>query len=139
MQLNLYLLFRMIDMIHHRLWAFALICSWGLVAGAGVAGAEQLPIVASPACLYESRTYSDGAYICVQKSLMLTCTSDSARASWKIVADRDLSSRCETPVALAVPLVRRRHARRTQLARRRIEPAQASAKCFSFNNKQYCE
>ncbi len=127
----------MTDMIRHRFRVFALICLSGSIAGA--ARSEPAPAVASATCLYESRTYSDGAYICVQKSLMLTCNSDGVRASWKMVVDRDLSSRCEMPVALGTPFVRRRHVHRTQLARRRVEPAQASAKCFSFNNKQYCE
>ena len=131
----------MVEMIRHYFWAFSLLCFSGFVLGTGQAAAGPLPAAtAGPVCLYESRTYSDGAYICVQKSLMLTCSSDGARASWRIVADKDLSERCEAPIALNVPPVLRRHARRTHVARRRAEPAQqASTKCFSFNNRQYCE
>jgi len=128
----------MIEMIRHSLCAFAVLCFSGFVFSTDPAAAEPAPTAA--ACLYQSRTYSDGAYICVQKSLMLTCSSDGPRASWKVVADRDLSERCVGPTALIAPFVLRRHARRTHLAHRRSEPPQqASAKCFSFNNKQYCE
>src|ERR1700731_1125449 len=48
---------------------------------------------ASPVCLYESKTYSEGAFVCVQKSLMLTCTADGDRVSWKPVADKDINDR----------------------------------------------
>jgi hypothetical protein len=129
--------FRMIEMIRHSFCAFALLCFSGSIFCSGPAAAESAP---AAACLYQSRTYSDGAYICVQKSLMLTCSSDGPRASWKVVTDRDLSERCVGPTALIAPAVLRRHARRTRMAHRRSEPPQqASAKCFSFNNKQYCE
>jgi hypothetical protein len=126
----------MIEMIRHSLCAFVLLCLSGSIFFAGPAAAEPAPA----ACLYQSRAYSDGAYICVQKSLMQTCSSDGTRASWKIVTDRDLSERCVGPTALGDPAAIRRHVRRTHVARRRSEPAQpASTKCFGFNGKQYCE
>ena len=131
-------LFRMIAMIRHSFYALALLCFSGSIFCAKPAMAEPAPAVA--ACLYQSRAYSDGAYICVQKSLLLACSSDGARMSWKVVADKDLSERCVGPTALNAPAAIRRHVRRTHIARRRIEPAQqASTKCFSFNGKQYCE
>ncbi len=128
-------------MIRHYFWAFSFLCFSGFILCQGLAAAEPLPAkAAAPLCLYEGRSYSDGAYICVQKSLMLNCTADVARATWKIVADKDLSERCVTPTTLGTAPALRRHARRTHVVRRRAEPAQqASAKCFSFNNKQYCE
>jgi len=76
----------------------------------------------------------------VQKSLMLNCSADGTRATWKIVADKDLNERCVAPTSLNAPPVLRRHARWTHVVRRSIEPTKAaSAKCFNFNNKQYCE
>jgi hypothetical protein len=121
-------------MIRHCFWTFIFLgCS-------GLAAAEPLQSSAGPACLYDSRSYSDGAYICVQKSLMLTCSFDGMRASWKIVADRDISERCVSPVALSVPSLPHRYSHRARMIRHRINAAATnSAKCFSFNGKQYCE
>jgi hypothetical protein len=120
-------------MIRHRLSALALLCCGGLVACPGFAAA-------GPACLYESRSYSTGAYICVQKSLMLNCSGDGEQATWKLVADRELSERCVAPTALTAAPVPRRHARRDFARRHSIEPArEVSTKCFNFNGKSYCE
>lgn len=91
---------------------------------------------AGPACVYQSRSYSEGAFICVQKSLMQACTSDGARLVWRIVADRDIADRCVTPL----PAVRKRTVHRTRIARQVAAPTQPnSAKCFVFNGKRYCE
>jgi hypothetical protein len=118
---------------HFFLWA-------ALLVRPGPAAAEPAPSQPAPACLYESRSYSDGAFICVQKSLMLTCSSDGTRATWKMVANRDINERCTVPTVLSFPPVQRRHARRTRkLRHRESAPREASAKCFSFNGKQYCE
>ena len=93
---------------------------------------------ADPVCLYQSRSYSEGAYICVQKSLMQTCTSDGSRMVWKIVADRELGERCVAPFSSAEP--RRRLVRRARPVRHAVAPAEpVSAKCFVFNGKRYCE
>jgi hypothetical protein len=131
-------------MIRHRLSALTLLCCGGLLLCQGLAAAEPVPAApkpaAGPACLYESRSYSTGAYICVQKSLMLNCTADGERATWKLVADRELSELCMAPTARTAPLVPRSHVRRSLARHHRIEPAsEVSTKCFSFNNKQYCE
>ena len=128
-------------MISRYFWTFTILCCTGLLVcpvAAAPLGSEQR--AAGPVCLYESRTYSDGAFICVQKSLMLNCSSDGTRATWKVVADSDLNERCASPIAHSYPPALRRHARRTHAIRHRVEaPRQASAKCFSFNGKQYCE
>src|SRR5262249_62167045 len=55
---------------------------------------------AGPSCLYQSRSYSEGAYICVQRSLMQTCASDGA---WRVVIDKELSGRCLAPLTFAQP------------------------------------
>jgi hypothetical protein len=118
-------------MIRHYFWTFVFLgCS-------GLAAAEPMQ---SPSCLYDSKSYSDGAYICVQKSLMLTCSSDGTRASWKIVADKDVSERCVSPIALSVPPQPHKYSHRAHFIRHRTSAAAInSAKCFSFNGKQYCE
>jgi hypothetical protein len=128
----------MADMIRRCLWILTFLGCSGLVAAEPAR--SETKTAAAPACIYESKSYSDGAYICIQKSLMLNCSSDGARATWKIVADKDLSERCVAPTALSYPPVTRRHARRMRAIRHGAEPAQqSSAKCFYFNNKQYCE
>jgi len=97
---------------------------------------------ADAACLYQSRSYSEGAYICVQRSLMQTCTSDGGRILWRAVADGELSGRCTAPFSYAEP--RRRIVHRARVVRSAAAPAvaraePASAKCFVFNGKRYCE
>ncbi len=92
-----------------------------------------------PVCIYDSKNYSDGAYICAQKSVMLTCQMDGAKATWKIVTDKDLNDRCIAPIVqsnITEPRVRRRHYVRPVAARIFTDP---NAKCFNFNGKRYCE
>jgi hypothetical protein len=106
--------------------------------GATASLAQSAP--ASPACVYENRSYSDGALICIYRSLMLTCAQDGARASWKPVADPKLAGVCEASsarprVVEAPPRPHRRHGLRHPVH----VQADRSAKCFTFNNKQYCE
>ena len=116
----------------------------GIFAGAScLAAASAAPEAgpnASPVCLYESKAYSEGAFVCVQKSLMLTCTAEGPRMSWKPVPDKDINDRCIAPtVQHASP---EPHARPHRLhhAVRRIRPLAANpAKCFVFNGREYCE
>jgi hypothetical protein len=128
----------MADVIRLFFWSQIPICLSGLFAAEPLR-AEQAS-GAGPVCLYQSKSYSEGAFVCVQKSLMLNCSTDGARPTWKVVADRELSERCVAPTAFNYPPLPRRHARRMRANRRKMEAArQASAKCFSFNGKQYCE
>jgi Protein of unknown function (DUF1496) len=93
---------------------------------------------ADSVCLYQSRSYSEGAFICVQKSLMQACTSEGSRLVWRIVADKDIGDRCVTPIPAIE--ARRRIVRRTRVARQVVAPTEPiSAKCFVFNGKRYCE
>jgi hypothetical protein len=95
---------------------------------------------AAPACLYDSKAYSEGAYICVQKSLMQVCAPDGIRATWKPVADKDINDRCTAPMALNHPVEHRVHGWRRHAVVRRADPiASRSAKCFMFNGREYCE
>jgi len=102
--------------------------------------ASSLAQAADPACVYQSRSYSEGAYLCVQRALMQTCTSDGARMVWRVVTDSELSARCTAPLTFAEP--RRRFVHRARPVRHAVAPAPAetvSAKCFVFNGKRYCE
>jgi hypothetical protein len=110
-----------------------------LVVCFGATEASAQP--ASPVCVYDSKSYSDGALICVNRALMLSCSLDGVRASWKPVTDTHLASVCEAPsarprvVEAPPPRPRHRHGLRHPP---RINASQ-SAKCFVFNGKQYCE
>src|SRR5437660_1152818 len=69
---------------------------------------------ASPVCVYESKSYTDGALICVYRTLMLSCSLDGAKASWKPVTEQKLASVCEASTARprvveAPPRPRHRH------------------------------
>ena len=93
---------------------------------------------ADSVCVYQSKSYSEGAFICVQKSLMQSCTADGGRLVWRIVADKDIGDRCVSPIPPAES--RKRIVRRTRMARQAVPPTQEnSAKCFVFNGKRYCE
>jgi hypothetical protein len=129
---------RSVEMFRHCIWIFVYVCCSGAVAAAPLR--SELKVTAGPACLYNSKSFSDGAYICVQKSLMLNCSFDGTQATWKIVADRDINERCTAPMALNYPSEARPHARRRHAVHYRTHPvAERSAKCFVFNGKQYCE
>ena len=109
-------------------------CLWTTAASAQAAPA------ASPVCVYESRSYSDGALICINRALMLSCSLDGSRASWKPVNDPKLASVCEASrarsrVVEATPRPRHRHGVRHPV---KVQ-ADRSPKCFVFNGKQYCE
>jgi Protein of unknown function (DUF1496) len=122
-------------MSRYFVWIFAgLFC-----AGAAVAAPEQKAGV-GPVCLYDSKSYSDGAYVCVQKSLMLMCASDGTRAVWKRVVERDLNESCAPPLTLNHPPEARPHRHWRHVMLHRIHPvAESSGKCFMFIGKQYCE
>ena len=123
--------------------AAALVAMLMLVAGERAqAQAPSVP-ASAPVCIYESESYSDGAYLCIRKGLMLGCASNAGKANWSVVADRELSRHCsgDDRTRLAP---RQRYAQR----RRPVEAAaapqvsaapQGSGKCFSFNGKSYCE
>lgn len=93
----------------------------------------------APVCVYNSKTYSDGAYVCVQKSLMLKCGADGAKATWAVVSEKDLSDRCQAPAIRGTIYQQRARWHRRNI-RREITPASdTSSKCFNFNGKRYCE
>jgi hypothetical protein len=108
-----------------------------LVSGAAIFLHSPAMAAGSPVCLYNSRSFSEGAFICVQKSVMLSCTSDGRRAAWKPVADQYLADRCvtATPFTQARRFIHRTRAPRAQS----VAADQAGTKCFTFNGKRYCE
>lgn len=111
--------------------AFVLLSAINILAG-GQALAES---ESAATCVYASQSYSNGALVCAQKSVMLTCQTDGARSTWIVVTDRELSNRCGESAAFSRPRPRvyanyRRH------QREQIVPG---AKCFEFNGKRYCE
>jgi len=122
-------------MIRHSFWV--LVCASCL----GVASAAPAPSAnTGPVCLYESKAYSEGAFVCVQKSLMLSCVADGARAVWKPVPDKDINDRCTAPTVQHYPPEPRFRAPRHHYVVRRIHPLVANpAKCFVFNSREYCE
>src|SRR5689334_14585672 len=48
-------------------------------------------------CVYNSKTYSDGAYVCVNKNLVLMCSADSTKAIWNVATDKDANDKCARP------------------------------------------
>jgi hypothetical protein len=74
-----------------------------------------------PVCIYNSRAYSDGAFVCVQKSLMLKCAADDTRATWTAVADKDLSDKCLAPATRGTVYQQRSRWHRQNI-RREITP-----------------
>jgi hypothetical protein len=113
-----------------------LVCvSW---SGAGFAAPEQKADAGS-VCLYESKAYSEGAFVCVQKSLMQTCVADGARMSWRPVAEKEVNERCPAPTVQYRAAEPRVHAHRHFVVRRFHPMARSPAKCFVFKGVQYCE
>lgn len=101
-----------------------------------LAGGQALAESESDAmCVYASQSYSNGALVCAQKSVMLTCQTDGARATWTVVTDRELSNRCGETAAFSRTRSRV-YANYRRPLRERIVPG---AKCFDFNGKRYCE
>lgn len=121
-------------------------CIFGGVAGAVLLLAAMAQVRAqSPACLYASQSYSEGAYLCAHRDLMLVCTLDGGKPLWKPVADQTISAHCVAdilrPGMLRPGVVRPHHHRIRRRAHRPsvAPPAEAAGKCFSFNGKRYCE
>jgi hypothetical protein len=115
-----------------------IVCFVSATAGRGQSAPTR---AATVACVYDDRSFSDGAHICIQKNLMMTCTVTGEKPVWTLVVEKELNERCLVPFQLHTADVNERqhyHAvRRTQA---RVTPtASASAACFTFNGKRYCE
>jgi hypothetical protein len=88
-------------------------------------------------CLYASKSYSEGASVCIGRSLMITCNPAGERMVWTTIADQDPARAC-APQAAWRPYTRpvRTSFRRAAPA---AQPVANAAKCFNFNGRQYCE
>lgn len=118
-----------------RILSAMIVASIVLCAG-GAAAQTAVPAI----CIYESKSYSEGAYLCVRPSLMLGCAPDNGRAVWKVIADAELSGLCRAGAAPAYAprrASRRHHWRHT--ASPTMPRSRASARCFTFNGRNYCE
>ena len=73
-----------------------LACCAGYAAAAEKAEGED---VAAPNCVYNSKTFSDGAHICIQRFLLMVCTIENKRPVWKLVPDKELTKYCLTPLS----------------------------------------
>jgi len=94
-------------------------------------------------CVYHNRSYSDGAHICIQRQLMMTCAAEGGRAIWRMVEDERLARLCASPVATARIAQWEQAAPRWPVNRRQAAAArvnvQGPGKCFTFMGRRYCE
>lgn len=92
-------------------------------------------------CIYQDRAFSVGAAICPHARFMLMCSQENDKLIWKIVGDPTLSNRCMASTLRADVPIQRRFVRRVSVVQPPAPPVAAAnpAKCFSFNNKRYCE
>ena len=120
---------------------------WGLFAvlmalpgtlccvGSATATAVEADNIAN-LCIYDDRAFSEGALICVQKSLMLRCERQVGQLIWRVPQDEDFWKSC-------IGTGRARPPTRTSYPTRpKVEPlttTSGSAKCFIFNGSRYCE
>jgi len=120
-----------------RIFSLAVIGAIAIMAST----ARGQPAPAGVVCVYDDRSFSDGAHICVQKNLMMTCTVSGNKPVWTLVLDKNLSERCLIPLQIhsADLNARRHHHVVPQQARADAPFAPASAPCFTFNGKRYCE
>jgi hypothetical protein len=109
-----------------------------MLAKIDVVGAQSMRPGATPMCVYDGRSFSEGAHVCVQKSLMMKCIMNDEKPLWTLVLDKDLSNYCVTPLqreATGNQTPQRHIARHSRLA----TPVTGSTACFTFNGKRYCE
>ncbi|MBX9823100.1 DUF1496 domain-containing protein [Afipia birgiae] len=108
----------------------------------GTSAEQKASIEPKPAavlCVYNSKNYSEGATVCVQKAMMQTCMLDGIRAIWVAVTDEKLSSRCTAPAPRLSKYQRAAIWNRRSIARE-IAPAIDSAPfCYYTNGKRFCE
>jgi hypothetical protein len=101
--------------------AFAVVLSASASAQTPDKPAPDQKSARPPVCIYNSGAYSDGAFVCVQKSLMLKCAVDDARATWAVVTDKDLGEKCLAPAARGTVYQQRARSNRQNI-RRQITP-----------------
>lgn len=90
-------------------------------------------------CVYNSKNYSEGATVCVQKAMMQTCTLDGTKAIWVAVTDEKLSSRCTAPAPRLSKYQRAAIWNRKNIAKEIAPATDSSPFCFYTNGKRFCE
>lgn len=128
-------------MASKRIFSFvvviAIVCA---VSTATVRGQSAPSHAATVACIYDDRSFSDGAHICIQKNLMMACTITGEKPVWTLVVDKELNERCLGPFQLhAADVNERRHHHVIRRTARATAITSAAAACFTFNGKRYCE
>lgn len=103
---------------------------------------QKAPAEVKPAavmCVYNSRNYSEGASVCVQKSVMQTCTVDGTKAMWVTVTDEKLSSRCTTSGPRLNKYQRAAISSRRNIAREISPPTGGSLSCIHTGGLRFCD
>ena len=118
----------------------AIVVVAALMSAAGARAQAPAASVSPPVCIYQSESYSEGAYLCIHKGLMLGCTANAGKVNWTVVADRELSNLCGARYrARLAPRQRHAQRRRPPWLPPSAPPPAPAAKCFVFNGKSYCE
>ena len=121
------------EFILTRIAFFVIAVLSAVTASLSAARSEPLP---SPACIYKSETYGEGAYLYPNRLLLLACTIEAGRPQWKVIPIsklNDLRSQGSGPVSATAP-----EPTGTQAS----DPPKAAGndqKCFAFNGKRYCQ
>jgi hypothetical protein len=108
---------------------------FGIAASFSAAKSQPLQ---SPACLYKSETYTEGAYLYPGRLLLLTCSVDAGRPVWKVVPTNRLSELRLQGSNLASGIIPE-----SSGTPNRVPPASAEdegrPKCFAINGSRYCQ
>jgi len=104
---------------------------------AQTATVESKPITVL--CVYNSKNYSEGATVCVQKAMMQTCALDGTKAIWVAVTDEKLSSRCTVPAPRLSKYQRAAIWSRQNIRREMTPAADSTPFCYYTNGKRFCE
>lgn len=87
-------------------------CAGLIAATVSMGAASLLHAETAGVCVYDSKSYTEGASICPRQSLMLSCRLEGAQMVWTIVADRDATRLCSSP---AIPRFHKRPIRRVRI------------------------
>ena len=122
------------EFILTRIALFMIAVLSAVTASLSAARSEPLP---SPACIYKSETYGEGAYLYPNRLLLLACTIEAGRPQWKVIPIsklNDLRSQGSSSISAATAP--------EPTATQASDPPKAAGndqKCFAFNGKRYCQ
>jgi len=92
---------------------------------------------AAPLCVFDNGSYSEGARICAEPGMMLSCGVNGDRAVWTVVTES--GGACSSSRRGSGRAMRHRMAHRAQPDSSEAAPSPDGAKCFTFNGKRFCE